>query len=46
MIIRYAVNGHAGGGNLCDSQNIVITNKGVDYVIDNFAVGFSEYLID
>jgi len=46
MIIRYAVNGHAGGGNLCDSQNIIIKNKGIDYVIDNFAVGFSEYIIN
>jgi hypothetical protein len=46
MTIRYAVNGHAGGGNLCDSQNIITRNKGIDYTIDNFAVGFSEYLID
>ncbi len=46
MTIRYAVNGHAGGGNLCDSQNIIIRNKNTDYVIDNFAVGFSEYIID
>lgn len=45
MTIRYAVNGHDGGGNLCDSQNIVIRNKNTDYVIDNFAVGFSEYII-
>ena len=46
MTIRYAVNGHEGGGNLCDSQNIVINNKSINYVIDNFAVGFSEYVID
>jgi hypothetical protein len=46
MKIRYAVNGHAGGGNLCDSQNIKVRNKGIDYVIDNFAVAFSEYNID
>ncbi|MEL6916391.1 MAG: hypothetical protein AAFO99_01545 [Bacteroidota bacterium] len=46
MTIRYAVNGHQGGGNLCDSQNIIIRNKRTDYVIDNFAVGFSEYIID
>ncbi|WP_298881947.1 sialate O-acetylesterase [uncultured Polaribacter sp.] len=46
MTIRYAVNGHKGGGNLCDSQNIIVENKGVDYVIDNFAVSFSEYIID
>lgn len=45
-IIRYAVNGHDGGGNLCDNQNITVKNKGVDYVIDNFAVAFSQYLID
>jgi hypothetical protein len=45
MTIRYAVNGHDGGGNLCDSQNITIRNKSVDYVIDNFAVGFSEYSV-
>lgn len=43
--IRYAVNGHDGGGNLCDSQNIIVRNKGVDYVIDNFAVCFSEYVV-
>lgn len=46
MTIRYAVNGSEGGGNLCDSQNIVITNKNTNYVSDNFAAGFSEYLID
>ncbi len=46
MTIQYAVNGHYGGGNLCDSQNIVVRNKNTDYVIDNFAVGFSEYIID
>jgi hypothetical protein len=46
MIIRYAVNGHFGGGNLCDSQNIIIRNKNVNYVVDNFAAGFSKYIID
>ena len=46
MKISYAVNGHYGGGNLCDSQNITIKNKGIDYVVDNFAVAFSEYLIE
>ena len=46
MTIRYAVNGQKGGGNLCDSQNIIVRNKGIDYVIDNFSVAFSEYLID
>jgi hypothetical protein len=46
MTIRYAVNGHQGGGNLCDTQNIIIENKGINYVIDNFAVGFSEYIIN
>ena len=34
-----------GGGNLCDSQNILIRNKNTDYVIDNFAVAFSNYII-
>jgi hypothetical protein len=46
MTIRYAVNGHEGGGNLCDSQNIIVRNKNIDYVIDNFAVSFSSYIID
>jgi hypothetical protein len=45
MTIQYAVDGHYGGGNLCDSQNIIIRNKGIDYVIDNFAAGFSEYIV-
>lgn len=44
--VRYAVNGHDGGGNLCDSQNIIVRNKGIDYNIDNFAVAFSEFIID
>ena len=46
MRITYAVNGHEGGGNLCDSQNIIVSNKGIDYIIDNFAVSFSEYIVD
>lgn len=46
MTIRYAVNGSEGGGNLCDSQNIIVNNKNVNYVVDNFAGAFSEYLID
>ena len=41
--VRYAVNGHDGGGNLRDSQNITVRNKGVDYLINNFCVAFSEY---
>lgn len=43
--IRYAVNGSQGGGNLCDSQNIIVRNKGIDYIVDNFAVGFEKYII-
>ncbi len=46
MTIQYAVNGHEGGGNLCDSQNIIVPNKEINYVIDNFAVSFSTYIID
>lgn len=34
--VRYAVNRHESGGNLCDSQTVVIRNKNIDYVIDNF----------
>ena len=40
------INAVEGGGNLCDSQNMIVRNKGVDYIIDNFAASFSEYLID
>ena len=43
LTVRYAVNGHDGGGNLRDSQNITVRNKGVDYLINNFCVAFSEY---
>ncbi len=43
--ISYATNGHYGGGNLCDSQNITIRNKSIDYVIDNFAIAFQNYII-
>ena len=46
MTIRYAVNGHAGGGNICDSQNISLKNKGSEFIVDNFAVSFSEYVIN
>ena len=46
MTIQYAINGHEGGGNLCDSQNITILNKEINYVIDNFAVSFSTYIIN
>jgi hypothetical protein len=43
--IWYAANGHWGGGNLCDSMNITIKNKNVDYILDNFAIAFDNYLI-
>lgn len=43
--LSYALNGHYGGGNLCDSQNISINNKGADYVIDNFCPAFRNYII-
>ncbi|MDQ1150148.1 hypothetical protein QE382_002132 [Sphingobacterium zeae] len=44
-IIQYAVDGHFGGGNLCDSQNITIRNKNIDYKIDNFCIGFDDYVL-
>jgi len=43
--VTYAVNGHYGGGNLCDSQGINITNKTQSYTIDNFCVAFDNYVI-
>ena len=43
--LSYALNGHYGGGNLCDSQNISINNKNIDYVIDNFCPAFRDYII-
>lgn len=43
--LSYALNGHYGGGNLCDSQNISIDNKNTDYVIDNFCPAFRDYNI-
>ncbi len=43
--LSYALNGHYGGGNLCDSQNISINNKNRDYIIDNFCPAFRDYLI-
>ena len=43
--LNYALNGHYGGGNLCDSQNIGIHNKNKVYLIDNFCPAFREYQI-
>lgn len=45
-LIEYAADGHFGGGNLCDSMHAVIRNKNIDYVIDNYAIGFDNYLIN
>lgn len=44
--LSYALNGHYGGGNLCDSQNISINNKNQDYIIDNFCPAFRNYIIE
>jgi len=44
--LSYALNGHYGGGNLCDSQDISINNKNMDYVIDNFCPAFRDYIIE
>ena len=44
--LSYATTGHFGGGNLCDSQNIVVTVNNKNYVIDNFAPAFKEYIIN
>ena len=43
--LSYALDGHYGGGNLCDSQNISISNKNMEYVIDNFCPAFRNYNI-
>ena len=43
--VQYATNGHHGGGNLCDSQNITIINKAQTYTIDNFCIAFDNYVI-
>jgi hypothetical protein len=43
--LSYALDGHYGGGNLCDSQNISINNKNKDYVIDNFCPSFRNYIL-
>jgi hypothetical protein len=43
--LSYAVNGHFGGGNLGDSQNITFTIKGNSYTIDNFGAAFKDYAI-
>jgi len=43
--LSYAIDGHYGGGNLCDSQKITIVNKSTNYVVDNFCVAFKDYVI-
>lgn len=43
--LSYALSGHYGGGNLCDSQNLTVNNKQTDYVIDNFCPAFKDYII-
>lgn len=45
-VVEYASNGHFGGGNLCDSQGIIIRNKNTNYVVDNFCLGFDDYTIN
>lgn len=42
-VVEYATNGHYGGGNLCDSQNIIVNNKNTDYIVDNFCIAFDDY---
>lgn len=44
--VEYAVNGHFGGGNLCDSQSITIRNKNIDYKTDNFCISFDDYIVN
>lgn len=44
--LSYALNGHKGGGNLCDSQNIKINIKNEEYLIDNFCPSFKNYVIN
>lgn len=43
--LNYATTGHYGGGNLCDSQNITVRCKNIDYKIDNFCPTFKNYII-
>lgn len=43
--LNYATTGHYGGGNLCDSQNITIRCKNIDYKIDNFCPTFRGFII-
>lgn len=44
--LSYAINGHFGGGNLCDSQNFKISVNNKIYTIDNFCPAFIDYVID
>ena len=43
--LSYALSGHYGGGNLCDSQNFKITIDNKEYVVDNFLPTFKDYEI-
>lgn len=43
--LSYATTGHYGGGNLCDSQNITVKCKNIDYKIDNFCPTFRDITI-
>lgn len=43
--LNYATSGHYGGGNLCDSQNITVRCKNIDYKIDNFCPTFRNFII-
>lgn len=43
--LSYATTGHYGGGNLCDSQNITVRCKNIDYKVDNFCPTFKNYQI-
>ena len=43
--LNYATSGHFGGGNLCDSQNITVKCKNIDYKIDNFCPTFKNIII-
>ena len=43
--LSYALDGHSGGGNLCDSQDISINIKNQNYVIDNFCPAFKDFMI-
>ena len=44
--LSYAVTGHFGGGNLCDSQNLTMTVNNTEYLIDNFAPAFLNFVIE